>query len=217
MGKEKPSSKVSIWVISISILALFISIFTFYMNYLKPFKVDATFGGYVLFPDISETEKIPKLNIGVTILLYNKGAKSGLIEDFAIKVERMDAEDEKVNYYPYLYFDYQDFVDRMLKNEPYAYSYREGFSGIYLKPGESCYKEIVFGARKTKTPIQYIAGKYRFSHYIKLRGKDVELVETRIREFYQNTITNIYSGIPKVLLPFEWRTEFDIKQGVRED
>lgn len=143
------------WSFYISLTALFISGATFFENNLKPFELDfkildPTWFNYAL------VEKPNGKNLGIlaTIPLYNKGAQTGVVEDFMITLRNTN-NDHKYFYIPTLVLNnsspqpantgLRDIDNLTIQSLNINLADRKGtFKTFQLKPHEARVEYILF-------------------------------------------------------------------------
>ncbi len=149
--------------IVISTLALTVSIFVAWKNYLSPFSLSLHSGNPRLEP-IQSGGRVIRFAVILPLYFINNGARDGLIQDIMLNVS---SGQNAWLFYPAFYCEYSVFTEATLANTLTKNSSNVPFYPIHLQGKESSYKSIIFvpDAKNVKFPLgngDLLPGKYQF-------------------------------------------------------
>lgn len=195
--------------IVISIVALGVSCFVAWKNYLAPFSLNVYSGNPRLEPcplKLVGGKEVTRFAVVLPLYFVNKGAQGGLIRDIILAVELGKSV---WLFYPGFYCKYDVSTETTLGMRLIQDSSNEPFYSIHLQGKEKLYKPIVFypvGDNK-KYPLgdsPLLSGKYTFRvKTLEAEKKGYELKytfnitlnEEKVREFAS-------SAAPTCFIPF---------------
>lgn len=193
----------------ISIVALLVSIFVAWKNYLSPFSVRIYSGNPRLEPcplNLLGGGQIMRFTVVLPLHIVNKGAQDGLIHDIILEVHKDESD---WLFYPAFYCDYSVSTELTLGESLTKKPTNVPFYPMHLKGREALYKSIIFvpdGANKN-FPLgsnKLSSGKYHFSvamwetnkdEYREKLTFDITLNDEQIKDF-------ISTAGQKFLIPF---------------
>lgn len=162
--------------IIISIIALLVSLFVAWENYLSPSSINIYSGNPRLetLPLILQGGgQIMRYAVILPLHIVNNGARNGLVQDILLVIH---TDDSDWLFYPTFYCDYTISTEMTLGDNLTKKSSNVPYYPISLKGRESIYKSIIFlpDAINKNFPIgdtQMVSGEYQFSVSLLEAGK----------------------------------------------
>lgn len=207
MAENKNTSSEKKWTpITISIIALAVSCFTLWFNFLSPFDPEIDLGTISFIPDRkSKIDNFVTSQLGISISLYNNGAKSGFIEDLSITMINKENRNIKYVFFPYMYYDSKKLLISRVEKKPDAYFLQGDFAGFYLLPKEVEYHEILFNMKYNS---KLEPGVYEIAIYGKIKNEDFIKYDSINQKITDITLQSIGKKEINTFHPYFWRKSF---------
>jgi len=192
----------------IAYISLVLALLLLWLGHFRSFSPSVEFGSVYLIPKFDPKANNTKLRIGVPVTFFNKGARAGVLQDLAIKMEKVGEGEYRAIYFPYIVYDSHEWLVNRMQKEPELLALKGAFGGIYTPPGELIQKEIMFSIGGTPTQLKLEPGDYRFTFWMKKQHGGYEKVETRVEKITQKTLDNLGFKTVTWFLPHKLREDF---------